>query len=85
VAAARALLREVEALRPVEAGGRPVFRWDRAEYALFYTPGYLEVVGLGEAERFEKRIGAGSAHAGLGKAAGGVGGRAGQAATGSGF
>jgi uncharacterized protein len=67
VAAARALLKEVEALRPVEAGGRPVFRWDRAEYALFYTPGYLEVVGLGEAEWFEKRIGASSPHESLGK------------------
>lgn len=57
---ARSLLKEVE-------GGWPVFRWDRAEYALFYTPGYLEVVGLEEAERFEKRIGVGSPHAGLGK------------------
>jgi uncharacterized protein len=53
---AEALLNEVTAFRPVRAAGRPVFRWDNAEYALFYTPGYVCVVGLPHAERFEKTI-----------------------------
>jgi len=60
------LLKEMGAFKPVSRG-RPIFRWDRAEYALFYTPGQVWVVDLGEAERFEKGIGVGSAREGLEK------------------
>jgi uncharacterized protein len=66
VSAAEALLKEVGAFRPV-ARGRAIFRWDRAEYALFYTPGYLWVVDLEEAERFESGISAPGAREGLEK------------------
>lgn len=50
------LLEEAEAFRPVRAAGRPIFRWDNAEYAMFYAPGCLCVVGLSDAEWFETTI-----------------------------
>lgn len=50
------LLEEAEAFRPVRAAGWPVFRRDGAEYAMFYAPGYLCVVGLPDADRFETTI-----------------------------
>jgi sulfatase maturation enzyme AslB (radical SAM superfamily) len=53
MAAAAALLEEVKAFKPVTAAGRPVFRWDRAGYAMFYAPGCLCVVSLADAEWFE--------------------------------
>jgi uncharacterized protein len=45
-----------EAFRPVRAAGRPIFRQDCAEYALFYAPGCLCVVAQLEADRFETAI-----------------------------
>ena len=50
------LLEEAEAFRQVRAGGRPIFRWDSAEYATFYAPGYVCVVGLPDADSFETTI-----------------------------
>lgn len=49
------LLEEVDAFRPVRAGW-PIFRRDCAEYAMFYAPGCLCVVGLSDAEGFETTI-----------------------------
>jgi len=48
-----------EAFKPVRADGRPIFRQDCAEYATFYAPGYLCVVDLPNAGRFEATIGQG--------------------------
>jgi len=45
-----------EAFRPVGAAGRPIYRQDCAGYAVFYAPGYLCVVGLVDADRFESAI-----------------------------
>jgi sulfatase maturation enzyme AslB (radical SAM superfamily) len=50
------LLEEAEAFRPVYTDEWPIFRWDCAEYAMFYAPGYLCVVGLSDAEWFETTI-----------------------------
>jgi uncharacterized protein len=50
------LLEEADAFRPVHDTGRPIFRWDCAEYTMFYAPGYLCVVGLSDAEGFETTI-----------------------------
>jgi uncharacterized protein len=50
------LLAEAEAFRPVGAAGRPIFRWDRPEYAMFYAPGCLCVAGLPDAVQFEATI-----------------------------
>jgi hypothetical protein len=50
------LLAEAAAFRPVGAAGRPIFRWDRPEYAMFYAPGCLCVVGRTDAARFEAAI-----------------------------
>lgn len=50
------LLEEADAFRPVRTAGRPVFRQDCAEYAMFYAPGCLCVVDLPDAERFEATI-----------------------------
>ena len=49
------LLEEADAFRSVRAGW-PVFRRDCAEYATFYAPGCLCVVGLSDAEGFETTI-----------------------------
>jgi uncharacterized protein len=50
------LLQEADAFRPVRTAGYPVFRWDCAEYAMFYAPGCLCVVDLPDAEWFETTI-----------------------------
>jgi sulfatase maturation enzyme AslB (radical SAM superfamily) len=50
------LLEEADAFRPVRVAGRPVFRQDCAEYAMFYAPGCLCVVDLPGAEWFEATI-----------------------------
>ena len=50
------LLEEAERFRPVHSVDRPIFRWDCAEYAMFYAPGYLCVVGLPDADGFEATI-----------------------------
>jgi uncharacterized protein len=42
--------------RQVGAGERPIFRLDRGEFAAFYAPGCLCVVGLPAAERFEAAV-----------------------------
>ncbi len=47
---------EADAFRLVRAAGRPVFRQDCAEYAMFYAPSCLCVVDLPDAERFEAAI-----------------------------
>ena len=41
----------------VSSERRPIFRWDNPDYAAFYAPGYLCVVGQAGAERFETTIG----------------------------
>jgi uncharacterized protein len=51
------LLAEAEAFRSVRVTGRPIFRWDCAGYAMFYAPGYLCVIDLENADRFEGAIG----------------------------
>jgi len=51
------LLAEAKASRPAYAAGRPIFRWDCAGYAMFYAPGYLCVIDLENADRFEGAIG----------------------------
>lgn len=53
---AEAPLNGMTAYRPVRTAGWPIFRRDCAEYAVFYTPGYVCVVGLSDAEGFEKII-----------------------------
>lgn len=50
------LLEEADTFRPVHAAGRPIFRWDCAEYATFYAPGCLCVVGSSDAAWFEDTI-----------------------------
>jgi uncharacterized protein len=45
-----------ESFRRVRAEGLPIYRLDRAEYASFYAPGYLCVVGQVEADRFEATL-----------------------------
>jgi len=50
------LLAEAAAFRPVGAAGRPIFRWDRPEYAMFYAPGCLCVAEWTDAARFEAAI-----------------------------
>ena len=45
-----------ESFQPVCADGLPIYRLDCAEYAAFYAPGCLCVVGLADAERFETTI-----------------------------
>jgi uncharacterized protein len=50
-----------EAFRPVRATRLPIFRQDCAGYATFYAPGYLCVVDLPGADRFEAAIGQGQA------------------------
>lgn len=50
------LLEQAEAFRPVRTAGRPIFRWDGAEYAMFYAPGCLCVAGLSDAAWFESTI-----------------------------
>lgn len=50
------LLEASEAFRPARAAGRPIFRQDCADYALFYAPGCLCVVAQLEADRFETAI-----------------------------
>lgn len=50
------LLEEAEAFGQVRAGGRPIFRWDGPEYATFYAPGYVCVVGRPDADSFETTI-----------------------------
>ena len=47
------LLQEADAFRPVGVAGQPIFRWDCTGYAMFYAPGYLCVVGLPDADRFQ--------------------------------
>ncbi len=43
-------------IRSVQAGGLPIFRLDRSDDALFYTPGYLGLVRLPDAELFEMML-----------------------------
>ena len=50
------LLEEADNFEPARAGGLPIFRWDSAEYAMFYAPGCLCVVGLSDAAWFEACI-----------------------------
>ena len=50
------LLTASEAFRPVRAARLPIFRRDCAEYAMFYAPGYLCVVDLPGADRFEATL-----------------------------
>jgi uncharacterized protein len=50
------LLEDADAFRPVHATGRPIFRWDCPEYAMFYAPGCLCLVGLSDADWFETTI-----------------------------
>ena len=50
-------LAQAEAFRPLGDARHPVFRWDRAGYALFYAPGYVSVVGLAHADQFEACLG----------------------------
>lgn len=50
------LLEAAENFRSVRADGWPVFRQDRAEYAMFYAPGCLCVIGLSDAGWFETTI-----------------------------
>jgi sulfatase maturation enzyme AslB (radical SAM superfamily) len=56
VSAAFPLLEEADTFRPVQAAGRPIFRWDCGEYATFYAPGCLCVVGSPDAAGFEDTI-----------------------------
>lgn len=42
--------------RPACGDGSPIFRWDCEQYAMFYAPGYLCVVGLPDVARFETTI-----------------------------
>lgn len=41
------------------ADPRPIFRWDNSDYAAFYAPGYLCVVGRADADLFQQNIGPG--------------------------
>jgi len=50
------LLAAAETFEPVRAASLPVWRWDCAEYAMFYAPGYLCVVDQQDAEQFEATI-----------------------------
>ena len=50
------LLEEAERFKPARGAGLPIFRWDCAEYVMFYAPGYLCVVGLPDAAWFETTI-----------------------------
>lgn len=50
------LLEATEAFRPVRATSLPIFRQGCAKYAMFYAPGYLCVVDLPGADRFEATI-----------------------------
>jgi uncharacterized protein len=50
-------LREASrAFSPVSGTGRPIFRQDCAEYAMFYAPGCLCVVASSGADRFESTL-----------------------------
>ena len=40
----------------MQGAGLPIFRQDCAEYAMFYAPGYLCVVGLSDADWFETTV-----------------------------
>jgi MoaA/NifB/PqqE/SkfB family radical SAM enzyme len=53
------LLGAVTAIAVTRAGSdrRPIFRWDNSDYATFYAPGFLCVVGQAGAERFQMTIG----------------------------
>jgi sulfatase maturation enzyme AslB (radical SAM superfamily) len=51
------LLTEAEAFRPVRVAGQSIFRRDCDGHAMFYAPGYLCVVDLENADRFEGAIG----------------------------
>jgi sulfatase maturation enzyme AslB (radical SAM superfamily) len=56
VSAVFPLLEEADTFRPVRTAGRPIFRWDCAEYVMFYAPGCLCVVGSPDAAWFEDTI-----------------------------
>ncbi len=43
-------------IRPIQTNGWPIFRLDCPDDAIFYTPGYLGLVNLPDAEQFEMML-----------------------------
>jgi sulfatase maturation enzyme AslB (radical SAM superfamily) len=56
LSAACELPEQVTGFKPLSASGLPIFRWDCAEYVIFYAPGCLVVVTALDADRFADRL-----------------------------